>query len=620
MQKQKQKVLLAIGNRQIEEYLQKKLETDFLFVGTSTYREGILKNIEQNIPDIIILREGLKGSQNISEIIYEIRRHHQGTRIIFITGNREAGDELLAMLVNLQIFDILANERINVNDLVALVREANTYQQVAHFQPKMSVDDRTKRLLFESPGTSQVIQTVEKVVFVERPQEAQPTPVVPDVVEKERKSRLGGGLFGKKENVEAVEVNPVAEPTVLPEEPLAIEKRKPMFGRKRTAPAEVEEAVEKIDVKALEKEEKARLQLEKKQIAQEQVRLRQEEKEHQRALAEAQKQKEAVRLQEQERRSKQALQDDEDRHKQDELYLKTLELQKQIEELSKNKEAERFLTQELPPHSKQKIITFVGGEHGVGNTQVALNTAIQLSQNGYKTIYIELKEKPSTVDYLYQLHRNVDNGLEVALFNLETQDYRGVHKSITRMKDVIERTNEGDLMLDLYKTFPKNLDFLLFSPSYTETENELMVGNPQALKELCMHLLFESGYHFIILDADIEKNNPYTEVALRFGTQVFYTLTQDVCHIGNSVRHVADLSKSINIKDKLYYIVNKYEDADIHRNSISDWLKTDVNLFVPNANREFINANYTGQPVLLGTKQKDIKRAFMDIAQKIQNM
>lgn len=559
-----EKVLLAIGNIQIEEYLTKQLSGEFQFVGTSTYREGILKNIEKNIPDILILREGLKGSQNISGIIYDIRRDYPDTRIIFITGNREAGDELLAMLVNLQIFDILANERINVNEIVSLVRQKNTYQQVAHFQPKMMVDDRSKRMLYEAPEATKVVKNVEKVVFVERPSEPSAPPVEPE--------RTGQ------------------------------EKRKPLFGRNRSATKETDEG----------DDSKARIQEEK--------RLLEEEREQERLDKEAQKREASLRKQEQERQRSQTEHDDAERAKQDELYLKTLELQKQIEEMSKNKEAEKFLTQELPPHSKQKIITFVGGEHGVGNTQVALNTAIQLSQNGYKTIYIELKEKPSTVDYLYQLHRNVDNGLEVALFNLENQDYRGVSKSITRMKDVIERTREGDLMLDLYKTFPKNLDFLFFSPSYTESGNELMAGNPQGLKELCMHLLFESGYHFIILDADNEPSNPYTEVALRFGTQVFYTLTQDVCHIGNSVRQVAELSKSINLKDKLYYVVNKYEDAEINRSGVSDWLKTDVHLFVPNANREFINANYMGQPVLLNTKQKDVKRAFGDIAQSIQNM
>lgn len=598
-----EKVLLAIGNIKIEEYLTKQLSGEFQFVGTSTYREGILKNIENNIPDIIILREGLKGSQNISSIIYDIRRDYPETRIIFITGNREAGDELLAMLVNLQIFDILANERINVNEIVSLVREPNTYQNVAHFQPKMMVDDRSKRMLFEAPEAATVIKNVEKVVFVERPAE---TPLPTPEPTPERKSRQGRGFFAKRDDVVGEETGMEAEEIVEP----TLEKRKPLFGRNRT------EQKETVDPKVLAKQEKARIQ-EEKRLADEE---RERERERERQQKEADKREQALRLKEQELQRKQAEHDEAERIKKEALYLKTLELQKQIEEMTKNKEAEKFLTQELPPHSKQKIISFIGGEHGVGNTQVALNTALQLAQNGYKTIYIELKEKPSTVDYLYQLHRNMDNGLEVALFNLESQDFRGVNKSITRMKDVIDRTREGDLMLDLYKTFPKNLDFLFFSPSYTESSNELMAGNPQGLKELCMHLLFESGYHFIILDADNEPSNPYTEIALRFGTQVFYTVTQDVCHIGNSVRQVAELSKSINLKDKLYYVVNKYEDAEINRAGVSDWLKTDVHLFVPNANKEFINANYMGQPVLLNTKQKDIKRAFSDIAQSIQNM
>lgn len=612
-----QKVLLAIGHQQVEKYIESSLENEFIFVATSTYREGILKNVEKNHPDVIILREGLKGKDNWSEIIYHIRQNHPHTRIIFVTGNREAGDEMLAMLVNLQIFDILANEKINANEIIRLVREPNSYQHVAHFQPKMYVDEKTKKMLFESPGATTQFKTVEKVVFVEKPAEPTPAPAPVEPV-KEKKARNGRGLFGKKETTgaDAVEQATPSEP------PLAMptEKRKTLFGRNRPVEEKVVEPPVTVDLKAAEREEKARMQAEKKQQAAEQERLKREAKEQARLEAEARQREEAHRAEEAERLKQQLIREEEERQKHETLHLKTLELQKQIEEMAKNKDAEKFLTQELPPHSKQKIITFIGSEHGVGNTQVALNTSIQLALNGYKTIYIELKEKPSTVDYLYQLHRNVDNGLESALFNLETSNYLGVQNSITRMKDVIDRTPQNDLMLDLYKTFPKNLDYLFFSPSYTESSNELRAGNAQGLKELCMHLLFEMGYHFIILDADIEKSNPYTEVALRFGTQIFYTLTQDVCHIGNSVRHVTDMGKSINIKDKLYYVVNKYEDADLHKKSITDWLKTDVKLFIPNANKEFINANYTGQPVLLGTKQKDLKRAFIEVAQLIQNI
>lgn len=578
--KPKKKVLLAIGYRPLEDYLTKSLSDEFRFVGTSTYRESVIKNVEENAPDILILREQLKGNGNISEIIYELRRNHPETRVIFMTTSRETGDEMLAMLVNMQIFDILAEEKIQTTKLIELIKTPNQYHHVAHLQPKMIVDEKSKRMLYEAPDSREVVKHVERTIFVEREPDVQAES--PERVQKSRKSRMP--FAGKQEDV--------------PETP----EKKGLFGRKRAGTPEPTPAV---DTKALKKQrdEERRMEYERQKELEE-LRKREEES---RLYAEQRSKEEANRRQEEELEKQK-------------LLLKALELQKEVEMLQKNKEAERFINQELPKHSKQKILTFVGSEHGVGNTQVALNTAIQLSMNGFKTIYIELKERPSTVDYLYQLHRNMENGLEASLFSLETQDYNGVHKSIVRMKDVIERTNGGDLMLESYKAFPKNLDFLFFSPGYTEASNGISAGNPQELKTLCMHLLFEAGYHFIVLDADIERSNPYTEVALRFGTHVFYTLTQDVCHIGNSVRHVTELSKSINLVEKLYYVVNKYEDTELDKRAISEWLKTDVRLFVPNAHKEFVNANYQGIPVLLGTRQKDLKKSFMEIAQTIQNM
>lgn len=594
----KQKILLAIGNRPVENFLVKQLDEAYTFVGTSTYREGVLQNIEEKAPDVVILREGLAGNMNISEIIYDIRQYYPSIRIIFITGDREPGDAMLAMLVNMQIFDILASSEIQVAEILELIKNPNQYQHVAHFQPKVIVDEKSKQVLFDAPEAREVVKNVERTIYVERdsgePEKNQPAPQ--DIEKKSRKSR--SGLFGKKE--ESIPVNEI-EPAGDVEQT----EKKGFFSRKsRQEPmVQVEEPI--VDKKAIKRQQEAERKAALELLRKESERQREEEeakRQHEEVLRQ-QRDEEARLFQEQER-----------------LRLKTLELQKESEELKRNREAERFINREIPKHSKQKILTFVGSEHGVGNTQVAFNTAIQLATNGYKTIYIELKERPSTIDYLYQLHRNADNGLEAALFSLNSQDYHGVHKSITRMKDVIERTSDADIMLNAYKSFPTNLDYLFFSPGYTDASNELSAGNPTALKELCMHLLFEGGYHFIVLDADIEKSNPYTEVALRFGTHVFYTLTQDVCHIGNSVRHVTALDKSINLVEKLYYVVNKYEDAELNRNAISDWLKTDVRLFVPNAHREFMDANYNGMPVLLGTRQKELKKSFMEIAQMIQNM
>ncbi|WP_442637622.1 hypothetical protein [Rossellomorea marisflavi] len=604
-----QKILFAIGQRKFEEMIEGRLGDNFSVVGTATHREGVLSNIEQSNPDIVILREKLPGNKNLSEIIHQIRVNHGHIRIIFMTGSRQKGDEFLAMLVNMQVFDILAEAQIPTAKLIELIEHPNSYQDVSHFQPKMVLDDKSKKMLFEAPdGSTEVqVKTVEKVVYVEKPAE--------QVTEPEQKAKKSRGLFGRRSQPNVVEeptpVEPVAQ--IVPEvEPAPQRKPNREVGRNQaSSPGQ-----EKVDVKAQRAREK---ELEKQRQREAVAKRKEEERIRKEELArqEAREAEERARSQ---RERDLALREEQERLKKLELELKTIELQKKIEEMDKNKEAEHFLNQELSPHSKQKIITFIGSEHGVGNTQVALNTSIQLANNGYKTIYIELKERPSTLHYLYQLHRNIDTGLEVALFSLESQDYRAVNKSIVRMKDVIDRTSESDLMLDSYKKFPKNLDFLFFSPTYTSDSNDLVVGNPQGLKELCWHLLFEAGYHYIILDADIDKSNPYTEVALRFGSKVFYTLTQDICHISSSVNHVIDISKKMNIKEKLNYVVNKYEDADITKKSISEWLSTDVKLSIPYANRDFINANYNGYPALIGAKNKELKRSFNEIAQTIQNM
>lgn len=579
---------MAIGYRPLEDYLENVLSDEFYFVGTSTYREGVLKNVQENLPDILILREKLPGNQNISEIIYELRRHFPGVRIIFITGEREPGDSLLATLVNLQIFDIMASKAIDANEILNLIRFPNEYQHVAHLQPKVIVDENNKQMLYEAPTSIEVVKHVERPIYVERENPTSPTPEP----EPKKGRKLRGGIFKKEEKVEETVVEPVVEEPV----------KRGLFGRKVKVetPEPVVESP-KIDKKALKKQRDAERQEElRRQREQEELKNRE-------AVMREERLRETARLQaEQEEKEL--------------LLLKTLELQKEVELLQKNKEAERFISRELPQHSKQKILTFMGSEHGVGNTQIALNTAVQLAMNGYKTIYIELRERPSTVNYLYQLFRNDKNGLESALFSLESQDYQGVQKSIIRMKDVIERTSNGDIMLDSYKVFPKNLDYLFFSPGYTEASNEISVGNPQALKELCMHLLFEGGYHFIVLDADNDRSNPYSEVALRFGTHVFYTITQDVCHIGNSIRQIAELQKSINIVDKLYYVVNKYENTELNKKEITDWLQNPINCYIPNYHAEFVNANYQGVPVLISTKQKELKKAFMEIAQFIQKM
>ena len=160
-----EKILLAVGFRQLEEFLEKQLKKEFQFVGSTVYREGVIRAIGQKKPDIVIIRETLAGNENIMSIVYEIRSKFPKTRIIFIAGKREPGDELLATLVNYGVYDILQGEKIQANQIISLIRKPNEYKDVKHLQPVPVLDEKKNKILFQAPQATET--QIIKEIYVE---------------------------------------------------------------------------------------------------------------------------------------------------------------------------------------------------------------------------------------------------------------------------------------------------------------------------------------------------------------------------------------------------------------------------------------------------------------------
>lgn len=129
------KILLAVGNGELENFLTNTLNGEYEFVGLTVYREGILKHIETKAPDIVIIRESLPGTENFLDIIYKIKSKYSNTRIVFIAGKREEGDPFISSIVGYSVYDILYGEKIPVNDIVEMIRNPNTFADVKHLRP-----------------------------------------------------------------------------------------------------------------------------------------------------------------------------------------------------------------------------------------------------------------------------------------------------------------------------------------------------------------------------------------------------------------------------------------------------------------------------------------------------
>lgn len=130
-------------------------------------REHILDKIKNNNPTVVILRESLKGNDDILQTIYLIRKHFN-VRIIFIAKNRKPGDKLLATLVGYSVYDILMGSSIPIEGIAKLVGKPNTLQDVYHLLPKPSDDDYDE-LLFETEDNKQEKELEEEEIRIRNP-------------------------------------------------------------------------------------------------------------------------------------------------------------------------------------------------------------------------------------------------------------------------------------------------------------------------------------------------------------------------------------------------------------------------------------------------------------------
>ena len=133
----RKKVLLAVGHRQLEEYLEAQLNKEFEFVGTTVYREGILRAIGQKSPDIVVVRETLNGTENIMSIVYSIRTNYPDVRIVFIAGNR----------IRRRTSYTLVNYEFTIFQMVQIYQHKNSFTHkpniyVMHFQPVPLLDEK----------------------------------------------------------------------------------------------------------------------------------------------------------------------------------------------------------------------------------------------------------------------------------------------------------------------------------------------------------------------------------------------------------------------------------------------------------------------------------------------
>lgn len=163
----KQKVLLAINNLKLENYIIKKLDAEFEFVKPVSYRAGILSSVSNNKPDIVVITEDLTGKEPITKIVYEIFKKYNDIRIIFVSNERLPGDKLLNVLINYKVYDLIIGDEVQANEIIHHIRIPSNYNDIAHLHAVEVVDEEKGETLFEVPDyerpKERIIEVVKKV-------------------------------------------------------------------------------------------------------------------------------------------------------------------------------------------------------------------------------------------------------------------------------------------------------------------------------------------------------------------------------------------------------------------------------------------------------------------------
>jgi len=583
----KYKVLLAIDNQMAETAFKdrlSKLNPEYEIVACVVHKDSVLDYLEGNSVDVVVLIEGLKGETDDFKFAIDLKMKYPELRIVFIAGARAPGDKQLAKLVSYQIFDILAGNRVSINDMVNRTIKPATWKEASIYLPNGGNDIFSEKELQEINSSG--VADVENV-----------DSTVTEILSDENEHNQIGGMslkdrFNNKRNSSKLSDDGLMSSPVTNQNPklnddgLVQEKKSKLSNpiAQRVAPA-APAAAAAAGVAAVSSAEVAELK----------KRLEVAEKKAQKAEAER---------------------------------LKALNQNKQMaDEYDKLEQELRDLDKSRNVTSKQKVITFYGTVPGVGCTTCALNTAVYLAMKGQKVVYIEFNDVLPTLSYWFDLD-SITNGLEKAFFGIETRNYQDIDKCIVTKEDILALKSD---MNDKHAKYPENLHYMFFSAGYIKS-GEIIQTNPNTLKDLLLFLLYKEGYDYIILDVYSHSDFHILETASIFSSVNVFVMTQDVVTIGASLKMFAALKSngvefeflkdatvkglsSVNYKN--IYLINKYNNNILlNKPKIKNWLEAEKVATIPENSADIINGSFKALPAILVSKNRD----YMMSIQKLTEM
>lgn len=166
------KVVLALADRQAEDLVKNKAN-NYQVIGITTHSGGILDQLRDCNPDILLVRDNIPGNKDIVDVLSDAVNDFPKLLIIVLSYGRYEGDPVLATFVMYGIYNILYGDDVNIYKAINLFENPMTRQDVKYLLPKGFLDEDLNKVSFKTSVdknnvTVNETKVIEKQVFTEK--------------------------------------------------------------------------------------------------------------------------------------------------------------------------------------------------------------------------------------------------------------------------------------------------------------------------------------------------------------------------------------------------------------------------------------------------------------------
>lgn len=658
------KLLYAIQLKQAEDAITKAVgQYNIIQCGTAPYREAVPASLRESSADILIYRESLKGSADTFDLMFSIRRDFPQTRVVFIANAQPITSPILCKLVFLGIYDIIVKDNPNISDIVDFILNprdfsyANKFfhpEHMASLLPAPVVEEE------ESPQGAKkgpLLGLLGRLSGQGSAPTAQQPAQAPELPKVDLETMRGAMLEEARRTAQAeipmlVETQVFAATASLRQD-LDTKTRENAalsqdIAKKEAAITRLKQELENaIELKDRAEQRMADLQKEadftsihyKEQLTSLQVTKPPEwyQAQTQKWLAERDDlQSKITALTETSASLSRAIQEKEAMISDltSQLAVKTEELEALQLSVPRQLYADATLEDDFvmipdsdseyrpSPAGDGRMIAFLGSKHGIGNTTVALNTAIALANCGYKTCFIELNRTFPMVTGFFEFN-NIVRGLDTAVAAIQQNNPKLASQCIIKPHGIM---TSNKAVGKIYKRLPGPLHFLLHSNSFLL---QCQAGGAphiteRELKDLDYFLMVQERYSFVVVDLQPDDQ---ASIDVFLGSsfhahKLILTMTQDPHSITTAGRMITTLSRSRNggLVRNAEFVLNQYAPNNkLAPNKICDTLhiKPSRMTRISLDPKGYMDACYSMVPYILskGSSAKE----YIDLRMKLTN-